>query len=83
MNQLGRNSILEQSDLFSLGVTILNGIYPFKSQEKMQRLTQAQVDKRIKYMKNYYSRRFVEMIQISAQVSSQSVQKIATIVELV
>jgi len=29
MSTLGRNVLIEKSDLYALGITILNGVYPF------------------------------------------------------
>ncbi len=58
--ELSKNSLddldLFKCDLFSLGITIINRIYPFHRNRLMKHLDQSAIDHKMQFFKNYYSK---------------------------
>ena len=59
MNSLGPHPDNTEDDVYSLGMTILNVIFPLNNKEKINFLNQNQIDTKINFLSIYYSKFFI------------------------
>lgn len=81
------NSLASQEnimeDLYSLGICLIHCCYPFKSDEKQQQLTSDQLEKRLKFIEEFYSKNFGQIIRdiISMTIGKCSLRRVLIFVK--